>query len=76
MVKESPVQAGWSGWTSPRAMPMQGSNPHAGFAQGQLVHMEYTDALGQRTTIAFTSWKRNPVFAKGTFTMCLPRAWM
>ena len=29
--------------------------------------MEYIDALGQRTTISFSGWKRNPTFAKGTF---------
>jgi outer membrane lipoprotein carrier protein len=26
------------------------------------------DALGQRTAIAFSNWKRNPAFAKGTFS--------
>ena len=30
--------------------------------------MEYVDALGQRTKISFSGWKRNPGFAKGTFT--------
>lgn len=69
MVKESPVQAGveWLDIT-PRNADAGFKSARLGFAQGQLVHMEYTDALGQRTTIAFTSWKRNPVFAKGTFT--------
>ena len=32
-----------------------------------LAQMEYVDALGQRTRISFTGWKRNPVFARGTF---------
>ena len=38
-----------------------------GFGNGVLAQMEYVDALGQRTKIAFTGWKRNPAFAKGTF---------
>lgn len=38
-----------------------------GFAGGQLTQLEYVDALGQRTAIAFSGWKRNPSFAKGTF---------
>lgn len=39
-----------------------------GFAAGQLARLEYVDALGQRTVIAFSGWQRNPVFAKGTFS--------
>ena len=38
-----------------------------GFAKAGLVQMEYVDALGQRTRITFSGWKRNPGFAKGTF---------
>lgn len=38
-----------------------------GFKKSGLTQMEYVDALGQRTRIAFTGWKRNPAFAKGTF---------
>ena len=38
-----------------------------GFGKGGLAQMEYVDALGQRTRISFTGWKRNPAFAKGTF---------
>lgn len=38
-----------------------------GFGNGGLAQMEYVDALGQRTKIAFTGWRRNPAFAKGTF---------
>lgn len=38
-----------------------------GFADRALVQMEYVDALGQRTRIAFSGWKRNPAFARGTF---------
>lgn len=39
-----------------------------GFGKGGLSQMEYVDALGQRTKISFTGWRRNPGFAKGTFT--------
>ena len=39
-----------------------------GFGKTGLARMEYVDALGQRTTISFSGWKRNPSFAKGTFT--------
>lgn len=38
-----------------------------GFDQTGLSQMEYVDALGQRTRISFSGWKRNPIFAKGTF---------
>ena len=38
-----------------------------GFGKAGLAKMEYVDALGQRTQIAFGAWKRNPAFAKGTF---------
>ncbi|HWS78233.1 MAG TPA: outer-membrane lipoprotein carrier protein LolA, partial [Thermomonas sp.] len=38
-----------------------------GFGKTGLSQMEYVDALGQRTKISFTGWKRNPSFAKGTF---------
>lgn len=38
-----------------------------GFGKAGLVQMEYEDALGQRTKISFSGWKRNPGFAKGTF---------
>lgn len=38
-----------------------------GFTGGNLAQMEYVDATGQRTKIAFSGWKRNPGFAKGTF---------
>lgn len=39
-----------------------------GFGKGGLQKMSVVDALGQRTEIAFNGWKRNPGFAKGTFT--------
>jgi outer membrane lipoprotein carrier protein len=38
-----------------------------GFDAGGLARMEVVDAVGQRTEISFTGWKRNPAFAAGTF---------
>lgn len=38
-----------------------------GFRDGSLLRMQVTDALGQRTDIAFSGWKRNPQFAATTF---------
>lgn len=38
-----------------------------GFGDNGLARMTVIDALGQRTEIAFSDWKRNPAFAKGTF---------
>ena len=43
-----------------------------GFAASDLQRMEVTDALGQRTTIAFSGWKRNPRFAADTFRFTPP----
>jgi len=38
-----------------------------GFGQQGLQRMTVVDALGQRTEIEFSGWKRNPSFAPGTF---------
>jgi outer membrane lipoprotein carrier protein len=38
-----------------------------GFNQTGLSQMQVVDALGQRTVISFSGWKRNPAFAAGTF---------
>ena len=38
-----------------------------GFGKTGLARMHFVDALGQRTEISFSGWKRNPVFARGTF---------
>ncbi len=52
---------------APRAADAGFKTARLGFAGGQLSRLEYVDALGQRTVIAFSGWKRNPSFAKGTF---------
>ncbi len=38
-----------------------------GFGKDGLARMEVKDAVGQRTTLSFSGWKRNPAFASGTF---------
>lgn len=38
-----------------------------GFDGNGLARMEVVDAVGQRTEISFSGWKRNPAFAAGTF---------
>lgn len=43
-----------------------------GFNAQGLAKMEITDAVGQRTQITFTGWKRNPSFAAGTFRFTPP----
>lgn len=43
-----------------------------GFAGGKLMRMEVDDAVGQRTRIEFSQWKRNPRFAADTFKYTPP----
>lgn len=38
-----------------------------GFGKDGLTKMEVVDAVGQRTAISFSGWKRNPAFAADTF---------
>jgi len=38
-----------------------------GFSAQGLATMQVVDALGQKTRITFSAWKRNPAFAAGTF---------
>ena len=52
---------------APRSADAGFKTARLGFSAGQLSRLEYVDALGQRTAIAFSGWKRNPSFAKGTF---------
>lgn len=44
-----------------------------GFDATGLARMEVVDALGQRTEIAFSGWKKNPAFDEGTFTYTPPK---
>lgn len=43
-----------------------------GFNTQGLAKMEITDAVGQRTVITFSDWKRNPSFARDTFRFTPP----
>jgi outer membrane lipoprotein carrier protein len=43
-----------------------------GFGPEGLARMELQDALGQRTELAFSDWKRNPVFSPGLFRFSPP----
>lgn len=53
---------------APRAQNDAGfQNARLGFDDTGLSRMEVLDALGQRTTIEFSSWRRNPRFETGTF---------
>ena len=44
-----------------------------GFSQAGLVKMQVIDALGQRTEISFSGWKRNPAFPASTFRYTPPK---
>jgi outer membrane lipoprotein carrier protein len=44
-----------------------------GFDAAGLKRMRIVDPLGQRTELAFAAWKRNPSFARGTFTFAPPK---
>lgn len=44
-----------------------------GFGDAGLVRMEVVDALGQRTKIDFSEWKRNPSFPRSTFRYTPPK---
>ena len=57
---------------APRAADAGFKTARLGFAGGQLSRLEYVDALGQRTVIAFSGWQRNPAFEAGTFRFVPP----
>lgn len=44
-----------------------------GFDKQGLARMQVLDALGQRTEISFSGWKRNPAFAAKTFRFTPPK---
>ncbi len=48
-------------------------NARLGFDATGLARMLIVDALGQRTDITFSSWKRNPTFAAKTFRFTPPK---
>ncbi|MFC3816199.1 outer membrane lipoprotein chaperone LolA [Lysobacter sp. GCM10012299] len=44
-----------------------------GFSPAGLAKMQVVDALGQRTEISFSGWKRNPAFSSSTFRYTPPK---
>ncbi len=57
----------WLSLTPKRETETNFQSASLGFANGGLARMEVVDAVGQRTVINFTDWKKNPGFAAGTF---------
>jgi len=76
LVKELPAGEGLD-WIElrPRASDNASfESARLGFdAKGGLSRMRIVDPLGQRTELQFAGWKRNPSFAKGTFTYAPPK---
>lgn len=69
VVKDAGAAEGLNWLTlAPRATEAGFRTARLGFAKGVLAKMVIVDSLGQRTEIRFTGWKRNPSFARGTFT--------
>lgn len=50
----------------------QFASARLGFEAQSLVRMQMLDALGQRTEMIFSDWRRNPVFGAGTFAFTPP----
>lgn len=63
----------WLTLTPKQADDASFQNARLGFDQRGLARMHILDALGQRTEIVFTGWKRNPVFAAQTFRFTPPK---
>lgn len=68
-VKEGGNQDGleWLTLTPRREGDANFQSARLGFNGQALAQMEVVDAVGQRTAIRFSGWKRNPAFASGTF---------
>ena len=63
----------WLELTPKRAEEASFQRARLGFDSKGLARMEVLDALGQRTEIAFSAWKRNPSFAAKTFRFSPPK---
>ena len=62
----------WMTLTPKRDQDASFQSARLGFDAGALVRMEVVDALGQRTEIAFSGWRKNPRFAADTFRYTPP----
>ena len=49
------------------------SSARLGFGAAGLERMQFTDALGQKSVIRFSGWKRNPSFPATTFKFSPPK---
>jgi len=58
---------GWLELTPKTVTDASFKSARLGFGTQGLATMQVIDALGQKTRITFSSWKRNPVFAADTF---------
>jgi outer membrane lipoprotein carrier protein len=57
----------WLDVTPRKASDTGFKTAHLGFGPQGLAAMQVIDALGQKTRIDFSDWKRNPAFPAGTF---------
>lgn len=74
-VREGGSKAGleWLLLTPKQPADASFQNARLGFGANGLARMEVVDALGQRTEIAFSGWKKNPAFARNTFSYTPPK---
>jgi outer membrane lipoprotein carrier protein len=74
-VKEAGAQDGleWLELTPKQSEGAGFQNARLGFDKRGLARMRILDALGQRTDISFSGWKRNPAFAAKTFRFTPPK---
>lgn len=74
-VKDGGNQGGFE-WLELAPMRDEGAafqSARLGFDKLGLARMHIVDALGQRTEISFSGWKRNPAFAVKTFRFTPPK---
>jgi outer membrane lipoprotein carrier protein len=74
VVRAAPDRDGlaWVVLTPRDADTAQVESAELGFLGAELASMVMSDALGQRTEIRFSGWKRNPRFERGTFDFVPP----
>ena len=75
VVKEAGASAGleWLQLSPRKADGAPFEKARLGFGVGGLVKMELFDALGQRTEMDFSGWRRNPSFAANRFRFTPPK---
>jgi len=75
LVKEGGSEAGlqWLLLTPKTPANASFQSARLGFGKAGLSRMQVVDALGQRTEISFSGWKRNPAFARATFRYSPPK---